>query len=55
MTKGELLKMQLHEVKNINDRFVILRVYGGWMYLYLNKAIFVPEVVDVYARVALLE
>ncbi len=50
MTKQELLDMKLHEIKNVNPRFIILRVFGGWMYIYLEKAIFVPEELNVYTK-----
>ncbi len=49
MTKQELLDMKLHETIAINDRLVIFRVFGGWIY----NAVFVPEVLNVEARTSI--
>jgi len=50
ITKQELCDMELHTVVTINDRFIILRVYGGWIYHHLNNSVFVPEVLSVEAH-----
>jgi len=49
MTKEDLLKMELHQIITINDRFTIMRVFGGWIYHHLNNSLFVPEVLNVEA------
>ena len=65
MTKDELLKMDLHEVKSIpckSHDVTVMRVFGGWIYtstawdldrdiLTSSSMCFVPEVIDVYAKV----
>ena len=65
MTKDELLNMDLHEVKSIpckSHDVTVMRVFGGWVYSNLgwdnqmdiltsSSMCFVPEVVDVYAKV----
>ena len=64
MTKEELLKMELHEIKNIpchSHDITVLRVFGGWVYTQVawdqerdimtsSSSCFVPEVLNVDAK-----
>ena len=50
MTKEELLKMELHEEKPLGTRTSIMRVYGGWIYHFMNDSVFVPEELNVNAN-----
>lgn len=34
MTQKELIDMDLHQKKNIEYGFAVLRVVGGWVYLF---------------------
>lgn len=50
MTKQELLNMELHKWRSIDNWTHILRVYGGWIYQFncppeegTDYGVFVPE------------
>ena len=58
MTKEELLKMELHSIKNITQWINVMRVFGGWIYSFncspeegTDYGVFVPEFINVDADV----
>jgi len=50
MNKEELLAMDLHEEKPIGARISVMRVFGGWIYSFMDRSIFVPETLNVEAH-----
>ena len=59
MIKEELLKMELHEMANINKWINVMRVFGGWIYSFncppdegTDYGVFVPEELNVEAHVS---
>jgi hypothetical protein len=38
MDKNQLVSMTLHEVKELNKDLTIIRVLGGWLYIYKNAS-----------------
>lgn len=42
LSAKELYEMELHETKNINDFWQVLRVAGGWIYRFSDGDVFVP-------------
>lgn len=53
MTKEDLLIMKLHEIQKVNPelRDVVIRVLGGWIYLFIRDTMtsscFVPEEITI--------
>ena len=58
MTKDELLKMELHDIRPVCSDYDVLRVYGGWIYIgydatddhKTNQLCFVPQEQDVNVK-----
>ena len=57
MTKENLLNMKLHQRNQFDDYTEVLRVFGGWIYIFRhahtneeNAIIFVSEIVNVEYR-----
>lgn len=55
MEEKELRDMKLHERKQIDNQFEIIRVVGGWIYKYCDLGaaiIFVPDNTYIYDLIA---
>jgi hypothetical protein len=37
MNKEQLLSMSLHEIRELNKDLTIVKVLGGWIYVYRNQ------------------
>jgi len=56
ITKENLFAMKLHETLHLNDWTSVLRVFGGWIYIFVppdegsDFGVFVPEVQNVEVK-----
>lgn len=57
VTTKDLLAMELHEIANLDSHTSVIRVFGGWIYLFATPAqegtdfgVFVPQVQSVEVK-----